>query len=569
MDKPFLADVCDAVRAKMEGAYPELAASRATTAQVVKAEEERFSETLETGLRLLSDELAALKAAGAQGIPGDLIFRLYDTYGFPVDIINDVARTEGLSMDLAGFERHMERQKEMSRQAGLRAGEAAGRGAYRRLIEAEAATQFLGYDRTSAPSEVLLLAVGGAEVPEAGVGQEADIVCAATPFYGASGGQVGDTGKIAWPGGEAEVFDAVKADGLIIHRARITKGTLERGRKVRLEVDPERRQRIALNHTATHLLQAVLRANLGEHVKQAGSLVSPDRLRFDFTHFAPLEAEVLRRVEDEVNAAIRADMEVKLKLTTYEEAVREGAMALFEDKYAGQVRLIEVASQGRAPFSRELCGGTHTRHTGEIGLLKIASEGGIAAGVRRIEALTGPGALDLVHAEEAELRAVAELVRADRGELIGRIEKLLANQKRLEKELERARTSGFGDQLSDLIERGTRQAEGVSVTAVQVPAANPKELREMADRMRDKVNSGVVVLGAAADGKAMLVVTVSKDLAGRYSASDIVKRLAEIVGGTGGGRPDMAQAGGSRPEKLAEAIDPDRVKEIVLEVGKK
>jgi alanyl-tRNA synthetase len=569
MDKPFLAEVCEAVREKMSAAYPELEAARASTARIVTAEEERFSETLDFGLRLLSEELDKLRAARAAVIPGELIFRLYDTYGFPVDIVNDVGRTEGLGLDLPGFERLMERQKEMSRQAGLKATEAVSRGAYSRLIEAGAKTAFLGYHKLGATSEVLLLAVDGAEVAEAGAGQEAEIVAASTPFYGAAGGQVGDTGRILWPQGEAEVLDTLKADGLIVHKARIIKGSLKRGRKVRLEVDAERRQRIADNHTATHLLQAVLRRHLGEHVKQAGSLVAPDRLRFDFTHFAAVDIETLQRIEDDVNAAIRGDMPVKVSVTTYEEAVRTGAMALFEDKYAEEVRLLTIAAGKGKTFSQELCGGTHLQRTGEIGLFKIVSEAGIAAGVRRIEAVTGPGALELVRAGEAELRAAAALLKAAPSELAGKIEKLVANLRRLERELEKARTSGFGDQLGQLIERGTRRAGEVAVTALEVPAANPKELRDMADRIRDRLRSGIVVLGAAADSKAMLVVTVTKDLTNRYSANDIVKRLAETVGGTGGGRPDMAQAGGSRPEGLAQALDPERVLAVVVEIEKK
>jgi alanyl-tRNA synthetase len=568
LERPFLAEVCDAVRLKMEGVYPELAAAATATGRIITAEEERFSETLDFGLRLLADELDRLRAERLGVIPGELIFRLYDTYGFPVDIINDVARTEGLGLDLPGFERHMERQKEMSRQAGLKAAELVSRGAYRRLLEAGEKTGFVGYHKSAFRSEVLLLAAGEAEVEEAREGQEAEVICAQTPFYGAAGGQVGDTGKILWAGGEAEVLDTLRSGGLIVHKARVLKGRLTRGQKVRLEVDAGRRQRIALNHTATHVLQAVLRKHLGEHVKQAGSLVAPDRLRFDFTHFAPLEPEMLRRIEDDVNAAVRRNMPVRVRLTTYEEAVRSGAMALFEDKYAEEVRLLSIGAEGK-PFSQELCGGTHTRRTGEVGLFKIVSEAGIAAGVRRIEAVTGPGALELVRAEEAELKAAADLLKASPGEVAGRVEKLLANQRKLERELERARTSGFGDQLGDLIRRGTRQAGAVSVTAVEVPAASPKELREMADRMRDRVRSGIVVLGARSDSKAMLVATVSRDLAGRYSAAEIVKRLAEPLGGTGGGRPDMAQAGSSQPERLPEAIDPDRVRDVVLELEKK
>jgi len=568
MERPFLAEVCEAVREKMGAVYPELEAARHTTGRIVTAEEERFSETLEVGLRLLTDELARLRREKATVIPGELIFRLYDTYGFPADIINDVGRTEGLGLDLPGFEALMERQKEMSRQAGLKATEAVSRGAYSRLLEAGTKTGFLGYKLTAANSEVLLVAAGGAEVGEAQAGQEAEVICAETPFYGESGGQVGDTGRIEWEGGEAEVFDTARADGLIVHRAKVLKGSLAAGEKVRLEVEPERRQAIALNHTATHLLQAVLQKVLGRHVKQAGSQVAPERLRFDFTHFSAIEPGELGRIEDEVNAAIRCDMPVRVEVTTYEEAVKTGAMALFEDKYADEVRLLQIGPQAK-PFSQELCGGTHLRHTGEVGLFKVLTETGIAAGVRRIEAVTGQGAIEAVRAEEAELKAAAALLKAGPGELVARIERLQASVKKLERDLEKAKTSSFGDQLGELIARGTRQAGDVPVTAVEVPAANPKELRDMADKMRDRIGSGVVVLGAAADGKAMLVVTVSKDLTGRCSASDIVKRLAALVGGTGGGRPDMAQAGGSQPEKLAEALDPDRVKDIVLEVGRK
>ncbi|MFH0810992.1 MAG: alanine--tRNA ligase [Pseudomonadota bacterium] len=569
MEKPFLAGVCEAVRDKMAKTYPELVAGGGATAQIVTSEEERFSETLDFGLRLLETELSELRKQGARVIPGELIFRLYDTYGFPTDIINDMARTEGMGMDSAEFERLMGRQKEMSRQAGLGASEAAGRGAYRRLLEAEARTTFVGYETTTAESEVLLVAVAGTEVEAAHEGQEAEVVCARTPFYGASGGQVGDTGRLSWPGGEATVTDTQRTDGLVVHQVRILKGTLARGSAVSLEVDAERRQKIALNHTATHLLQVVLRRELGEHVKQAGSLVAPDRLRFDFTHFAPMEVETLRRIEDGVNAAIRADMPVRVRLTTYEEAVREGAMALFEDKYAEEVRLLSVGLEGQPVFSQELCGGTHARRTGEVGLCKIISEGGVAAGVRRIEALTGQGALEHLRAREDELKAAAGLLRVAPSELVARLEKLLAAQKHLERELEKARTSAFGDGMAEVLERNSRKVGDVTVLAMEVPASNAKELREMADKLRERVKSGVIVLGAREGGKAMLVALVSKDLSRLCSAADIAKNLAGLVGGTGGGRPDMAQAGGSRPEKLGEALDPDRVKALVVALTKK
>jgi alanyl-tRNA synthetase len=516
---------------------------------VIENEEVRFSETLDHGLRVLNDSLEELRAKGERVVPGKVIFKLYDTFGFPVDIVRDVVRDEGLTLDMDGFDAAMTRQREQSRSV---AAFSATSEAYRTLSAEGFKPEFKGYDGLTAESRVLLLVRDGHAVEAASAGDTVEIVAEATPFYGEAGGQTGDSGTITSPESDrlqVDIQETIKdPTGLIIHKGRVIKGRIAKNDPIRLAVDVRARQATARNHTATHILHAVLREILGDHVKQAGSLVAPDRLRFDFTHFSPIEPQTLTAIEVRVNDRILRNVPAQTQEMDAEQAFQSGATALFEEKYGDRVRVVSLAD-----FSKELCGGTHVARTGDIGLFKITGETSVAAGVRRIEALTGTEALHHVQETEAALQAAARRLK-DAPQNIGeRIEKLLAEQKALEKEVVRLKSALATRSVAEA-DSDVRLVDGVKVLARRVEVDNPADLRDMVDRFRDKMASGIVVLGAASDGKALLIVGLTPDLTGRYHAGKIVKGLAAIVGGGGGGKPDLAQAGGSRPEKLDEAI---------------
>jgi alanyl-tRNA synthetase len=558
---PFFPTVTEKVVDLMKEVYPELAEARTLITQVVTNEEERFADTLDHGLKLLADELATLKAQGGQVLPGVVAFRLYDTYGFPLDLVQDALREEGLDLDIPGYEEHMQVQRETSRAAWT--GGAAGEipAIYQELAE-EPATEFLGYKTLSADSTVQFLIKGNNHVDRARAGEEVEIVTAATPFYGEAGGQVGDTGLITGDGYRIEVTNTQRLpNDLFVHQGIVKEGEVTLGAAAHLEVDGDRRRAIARHHTATHILQAVLQKELGGHVKQSGSLVAPERFRFDFTHFAAITPEELDNIELGLNTAVVENLPVETSAMAMAQALASGAMAIFEEKYGEEVRLVAIPG-----VSKELCGGTHVSRTGDIGLVKIVTEAGIAAGMRRIEAVCGLEALRLVKEEERELSRAAGLLKAGRGELVERLTRVMKRTRELEKQVETLKGRLTTAQAGDLLDQ-VRQVDGVSVLALEVEAGDPKGLREFAAKLSNRLKSGIVVLGSRADDKALLITIVSKDLTKRFNAGEIIRELAPVVGGSGGGRADMAQAGGPDKEKIPEAIN--QVFDIIAQKAQK
>jgi len=546
---PILYRTVDAVNEMMGGSYPELLEREEYIKKVIRAEEERFAETLDRGLAILNDAVADLRRAGKTVVPGETLFRLYDTFGFPTDLTADIVRAEGFTIDEPGFEACMERQREQAREHWKGSGEEGIAAIHKTLHNRGIRSAFVGYDEKCSYATVSAILRDGAEVTEARGGDTVEIITDRTPFYGESGGQVGDTGTISTGSAHVRVTGTIRPyPDLIVHRGTVVEGTLRTGEACDLKVASADRDATARNHTATHLLQTALRRVLGEHVKQAGSLVAPDRLRFDFTHFAAMTPEEIRRVEEIVNTFIMENDPVHAREMAVEEAMESGATALFGEKYGDRVRVVKVGE-----VSAELCGGTHVRAAGEIGSFKILSETGIAAGVRRIEALTGMGALRHTQKMEEEMRQIASLLKAEGGDTVDRLQKLLARQREMQREIEalqgQLNAARSGDLLADV-----REVNGVKVLATTVEVDNPKKLRELADTLKDRLGSGVVVLGCEKDGKANLLVAVTKDLTGRITAGDIIRQLAPIIGGSGGGKPELAQAGGSRPEKLTEAL---------------
>jgi alanyl-tRNA synthetase len=546
LTRPFLHETARVVCDLMRPAYPELSDAEAFIANVIVNEEQRFLNTLDTGLKLLNETLAELKARGRTEVPGSVIFKLYDTFGFPADIVRDVVRDEQMTLDMDGFDREMEGQRAKSRSVTTftRIGDA-----YKSLSASGFRPEFTGYDLLTGESRAVLLVADDQEILEAGAGSEVSVVTERTPFYAESGGQVGDIGRIIGPEGEMEVSATLKdPTGLIIHKGRLRSGRLRKGDTLTLLVDAAAREATARNHTATHLLHAALRGVLGDHVKQAGSLVAPDRLRFDFTHFSQVDAETLDRIESQVNQRIRANVSTHVAEMAAEEAFKSGAMALFEEKYGDRVRVVSLAD-----VSKELCGGTHTARTGNIGLFKIVSESSVAAGVRRIEALTGDAAVAFVQAMARNLIEAAHLLRETPEALTQRIVKVIADMKALEREVEqlkgRLSSAAVADAGSDVLD-----LNGVGVLVKKVEADSPAALRDLMDRFKDRIPSGVVVLGSTSNAKVMLIAGVTKNLTARFHAGNIIKQVAALVGGSGGGRPDMAQAGGSQPENLDAAL---------------
>ena len=545
---PFLPAVAEKVVELMGDFYPELVESRSLINQVVTNEEERFAETLDHGLKLLAEELAKLKAEGKRVLPGVVAFRLYDTYGFPLDLVQDALREEGLDLDIPGYEEHMQVQREASRASwqGGAAGETPA--VYQELAE-EPPTEFLGYQTLSADSTVQVLIKGEARVDRAKAGDIVGIITVATPFYGEAGGQVGDTGLITGEGFTVEVTNTQRLpNDLFVHQGTVKEGEVAVGAAVHLEVDSDRRKDIARHHTTTHILQAVLQRELGGHVKQSGSLVAPERFRFDFTHFAAITPEELEKIELGLNTAVVENLPVETNVMSMAQALASGAMAIFEEKYGEEVRLVAIPG-----VSKELCGGTHVSRTGDIGLVKIVTEAGIAAGIRRIEAVCGLRAIQYIQAEEDMLIKVAKYLRVDKSNLLTQLEKQAKRLKELEKENEALQGRLTAAQAGDLLDQ-VRQVDGVAVLALEVEAGDPKGLREFAAKLLNRLKSGIVVLGSRGDDKALLISLVSKDLTARFHAGEIIRELAPLVGGSGGGRADMAQAGGPDKEKVAEAV---------------
>lgn len=547
--EPVLFRVVDAVNMMMGDAYPELLEREQYVKKVILAEEERFIETLDRGLAILNEETAALRAKGEKIISGEVIFKLYDTFGFPVDLTADIVESEGFTLDEDGFALCMEKQRVKARENWKGSGEQGLADIYKELHGTGITTDFLGYSEQTAFSTISAIVKGGTLVEEAGAGEEVEIVTAATPFYGESGGQAGDTGTISTGSGHVEVTGSTRPfTDLIVHRGKVVSGAIRTGEAADLKITVANRAATARNHTATHLLQAALREVLGDHVKQAGSLVTPDRLRFDFTHFTPMTQEEIRRVEVLVNGHIMGNSSVESREMPAADALAAGATALFGEKYGDVVRVVKVGE-----VSSELCGGTHVHGAGEIGFFKIISEAGIAAGVRRIEAQTGSGALAVVHGMEDEQRGIATLLKAEGGTVLDKVEKLVAGQRELQKELETLQARLNASKSADLIQQ-VRELNGIKILSVKVDG-DAKGLRELSDTLKQRIGSGIIVLGTSDAARANLLVAVTADLSARWKAGDIIKAIAPIVGGNGGGKPELAQAGGSKPEHLAEALE--------------
>ena len=544
IQEPFFWRLVETLEAEMGAAYPELSKSRGHVEKVLHQEEERFAETLEQGMGLLESAIAGLDG---RVIPGETAFRLYDTYGFPLDLTADIARERGLSVDNEGFERAMAAQRERARAASRFEAD------YTKQQDSGLETKFVGYDALAASGVILGLFRDGRQVDALGEGEEGIIILDETPFYAESGGQVGDIGRLRAGAGEFQVTDTRKWGKAHAHVGRMVRGRLEGGEQVRAEVDRATRQATVLNHSATHLLHAALRQVLGSHVQQKGSLVAPDRLRFDFSHYEPVSPAQLARIEALVNAQVRANSAADIAVVPYEEAVAGGALALFGEKYDDRVRVLKLGE-----FSMELCGGTHVRRAGDIGLFKIVAEGGVASGVRRIEAVTGQGALDWVARHEATLQQIAALLKGGWEDAGEKVQGLVERARQMEKELKqlqtRLATGGGGD---DPVARA--EAVGDSrIYIARLDGSDPKVMRDAVDRFKQKLGSGVVLLGAADGDKVRLVAGVTKDRIDRISAVDLVNASAGLVGGKGGGRPDLAQAGGSDAGRLDEALDQAR-----------
>ena len=552
-EEPFLHRLVPVLGEAMGGFYPELAAARDATVTTVRAEEEKFLATVASGARQVQEAIDRVRREGGAELPGPAVFQLYDTFGLPLEVIREIAEEERLGVDQDGFAAALEEQRKRSRSA---TGEQQKRlGALRGLLAGVGeATRFEGYDALElSGARALRLAAERAGQPVAATslaaGEQGVAVLDRTVFYAESGGQVGDQGELRWPGGRARVLDAQKdTTGTVYHFLQVESGQLAAGQEVDLAVGESTRRDTERNHTATHLLHAALREVLGEGVRQAGSLVAPDRLRFDFTFGRHLAGEELRRVEDIVNERVRQATPTRILVQGYQDAVARGAMALFGEKYGERVRTVEVPG-----FSLELCGGCHVRNTGEIGLFLVTSERGIASGVRRIEALTGRGAVEHARQREALATAAAEALGAPLERAADEARALHDRVRSADRELAAVRRQLVTGGAS--ADEAAREVAGVRVMAREVPPAPPEQLRDLADALRQKLGSGVVLLGARGDGKVTLVAAVSTDLAGRVHAGNLVKATASVVGGGGGGRPEFAQAGGKLPEKLPEALE--------------
>jgi alanyl-tRNA synthetase len=543
--EPFFWRLVETLEQQMGEAYPELVKARGHVERVLSQEEERFAETLDQGMRLLDTAIAGLEGGV---IPGDTAFRLYDTYGFPLDLTADIARERGLSVDNAGFERAMNAQRERARAASRFDAD------YGAKQDTGLESKFVGYETTSASGVIAALyRDGGRQVDALGEGEEGVILLDETPFYAESGGQVGDVGRIRAAAGEFHVTDTRKWGKAHAHHGKMVRGRLEGGESVRAEVDPAARQATVLNHSATHLLHAALRKVLGEHVQQKGSLVASDRLRFDFSHYEPVSRTQLAEIEALVNAQVRANAAAETKVVGYEEAVAGGALALFGEKYDDRVRVLKLGD-----FSMELCGGTHVRRAGDIGLFKIVAESGIASGVRRIEAVTGQGALVWIARHEETLQQVAAMLKGSWDEAGEKVQHLVERARHLEKEVQqlqtRLATGGGGEDPAQRAET----AGDSRIYIARLDGSDPKVMRDAVDRFKQKLGSGVVLLGAADGDKVRLVAGVTKDRLDRISAVDLVNAAAGLVGGKGGGRPDLAQAGGADPARLDEALEQAR-----------
>ena len=546
--EPFLHELTAAVVSQMGAAYSEITRAANTITEATRGEEERFIATLDQGLPILNEMIEKTRSAGRTVLAGGDVFKLYDTYGFPMDLMTEACREQSMTVDEAGFDAAIDEQRTRARKTSGFEQDTA-RPAVTELGKLVGPTQFIGYDRLESDALLRAILKGEQLVKEARDGDEIEVALDVTPFYAEGGGQVGDRGTLSGPEGLVEITETTRpAPTLILHKGTVRQGRIREGERLHLTVNAATRQDAARNHTATHLVHAALRDLLGPHVKQYGSLVAPNRLRFDFAHFRPLSSRDIDEIESTVNQEIRKNELVSTEVMSIQDAVAKGALAFFGDKYGEQVRVVSVES-----FSKELCGGTHCRQTGEIGLFRIVSETGVAAGVRRLEAQTGSGAYNQIKTLEADVRQLSDLLKVGQSEIVVRTKKLLTQLKDKERELEDVKLKMAGGAAAAST---VKSIAGVSVHVQRTEGLDANAMRALADQLRDKMKSGVIALGAVMDeGKVSLLVVVTKDLIGRVKAGDLIKPMAAEVGGTGGGRPEMAQAGGKDSSRLDTALE--------------
>ena len=538
---PFFYRLVAALVAEMGDAYPELRAKQDQVAKTLEREEQQFAQTLDKGMQILEEALEAI--SGTQ-IPGDVVFKLYDTYGFPVDLTNDIARERGLTLDIEGYDAAMAQQRARSQEGGKFSVD------YSKTISLEGKTDFTGYSESKGAAKVEKIFIDGAEVDRLGAGQNGVVLFDQTPFYAESGGQIGDSGRISGPGLVATIADTTKQADVHLHHVMVEQGELAVGGSVSLEIDDQRRQKIRRNHSATHLLHAALRTVLGDHVAQKGSLVTADRLRFDFSHTAPVTSAELAQITALVNQHILANTDVDSKVMSMDEAKSAGAMALFGEKYGSEVR---VLAMGEDRFSVELCGGTHVARTGDIGLFRIVNEGGVAAGVRRIEAITGSAALDDVAELDATIESLCEEAKAQPDNLVARVGAMRSQLKELEKQIEQMKLKMAQSAGGELVSQAL-DVRGVKVLAARLDGLDAKALRDAVDQMRSKLGDSVVLLASVADDKIMLAAGVASSVTDKVKAGDLMREFSTRLGGKGGGRPDMAQGGGSDVGALDDVL---------------
>ncbi|NOY64049.1 MAG: alanine--tRNA ligase, partial [Nitrospirae bacterium] len=547
LPSPCLHRFIEPVISVMGEVYPEIIDERERTEKLLRIEEERFIRTIETGMNMLDEILNELKRQGSNLIPGEELFRLYDTYGFPIDLAKDIAHDEGYKIDESGFYRKLEEQRQKARASADTQTRETDNGIYREVLKRYGEVVFTGYDTLRDRAAVMEIIKDGKPVDELKEGQEGIVILDRTPFYGESGGQVGDSGILQSENAYIIVVDTKKpVQGIHAHQVKVKRGILKKGDKVSAVVDEERRKAIMRNHTATHLLHRALRLVLGEHVKQSGSLVAPDRLRFDFTHFSATTPEEIEEIEEIVNRTILENLPVGTRIMTIDEAIKAGAVALFDEKYGDTVRVVSAGD-----FSKELCGGTHCHATGEIGSFVILSESSVASGIRRIEALTGLNAFRYLRDQKKSLARIKDILKTDSP--VERTEKLLKELKEKEKEIERLKTGAATDVISEAIDQA-RDFNGVKVVTLRKDGLNQKELRLLSDRLRDKLGSGIIITRSVQNGKAAIVCMVTRDLTDRFNAGQILKEIAHMAGGSGGGRAEMAQGGARDIDALEEAI---------------
>ena len=557
LHEPFLYKDVHHVIELMRPQYPELHANRDIISAITLREEEGFINTLEQGTRILDEVIQQVKESGKKTISGEDLFKLYDTYGFPLDLAAEIAAEHNLILDEKGFNDSMETQKERARRAGL--GEDKIKAVYKTL-KSSLSTKFVGYEHLEVRGHVLAIIKDGVPVDSAKAGEDIEVVFDTTPFYGESGGQIGDKGVGIGPEGAIDIIDTMKPLDMIVNKAQVTTGSIKAGEEWVLKVNRSLRQATARSHTATHMLHAALRQTVGEHVKQTGSLVAPDRLRFDFIHFKPLSEVEIERIENILNEKIRENISVITEVMDVSVAFKSGAMALFGEKYGDRVRVVQVPD-----FSKELCGGTHCKATGDIGVIKIISESGIAAGVRRIEALTGDASLKYLIETERSVGEVSGILKAKPAEIVTKTERLMTQLKEQEKEIARLKAQLTVSKSKDMSSE-IHEVEGIKVLSKKADPMSIEELRNFAESLRTQIKSGIVAVGTEADEKASIVVMVTKDLTSMFDAREIIKDVVVLVDGRGGGRADMAQAGGKRPEGLNEALK--RVIDVIGEMAK-